>query len=125
MILVVLELFLLSLLFSCSPMISEDFFVGMEYRESPNVLIVEYKNQDRLQEVCEEIHRAHGESANMDFDGCSTVPYNPEEVCTIHIMEGDLATLDGHEMWHCHGYEDTWWPWKALDIKKEERDGQS
>ena len=104
------------LLPACSPHISKDFMKGMQYREAPVVEIVEYEDECCLQAKCKEIHDAF----LFYYTGCVTIPYNPKEVCTIHIMEGDQENLE-HEMWHCHGYADTYLPWKRKNLNKEAR----
>jgi hypothetical protein len=90
---------------SCT-MVSQEMLPGIEYRENPNVEIIEYDDSAKLQEDCVKQHK----KANWRYTGCSLVPYDANEKCIVRIMAGDEKTLK-HELAHCRGHADTFLPW--------------
>jgi hypothetical protein len=94
--------------FSSCTMVSREMLPGMEYREHPRVVIIEYQDHARLQADCVKQHK----KADWNYSGCSLVPHDPRETCLIRIMKGDEKTKK-HELAHCHGHADTFWPWMA------------
>ena len=80
----------------------------MEYRENPKVEIIEYVDKDQLQADCVKIYK----KTTWNYYGCSLIPLDPEQKCIIRIMKGDEKTKQ-HELMHCHGHADTFWPWMA------------
>ena len=97
------------LLTSCSTMVSKDLMPYMSYREEPIIKIIEYSDKSKLQQDCYRIHKRRF----AIYTGCTITPHDPLKVCTIRIMKGDDYTLE-HELQHCHGYDDTYLPWRAL-----------
>ena len=92
---------------SCT-LVSTDLMPGYSYRENPIVNIIEYTDHAELQKDCYALHRRRG----RNYYACVWVPYDPYKTCIIRIMVGDDKRLN-HEMAHCHGYADTYFPWKA------------
>ena len=90
---------------SCT-MVSKEMLPGIEYRENPNVEIIEYDDYAKLQEDCIKQHK----KANWQYSGCSLVPYDANDKCIVRIMAGDEKTLK-HELAHCRGHADTFLPW--------------
>ncbi len=89
-------------------MVSKEMLPGMEYRENPQVEIIEYDDHAKLQEDCAE----QVKETYIWLSGCSQVPQDPQGTCIIRIMAGD-ERIKKHEMAHCHGHADTFLPWKA------------
>jgi hypothetical protein len=100
-------IFIVFSLSSCT-MVSKEMLPGMEYRENPQVKIIEYDDHAKLQEDCAE----HVKETYIWLSGCSLVPQDPQGTCIIRIMAGD-ERIKKHEMAHCHGHADTFLPWKA------------
>jgi hypothetical protein len=90
---------------SCT-MVSKEMLPGIEYRENPNVEIIEYDDHAKLQEDCLKQHKKKG----WRYGGCSLVPYDAKQKCIVRVMAGDEKTKK-HELAHCHGHADTFWPW--------------
>ena len=97
----------LTVLSSCSTMVSKEMLPDIEYRENPIVKIIEYDDSAKLQEDCFKQHKKAGH-----YSGCSLVPHDPTQTCIIRIMAGDERTKK-HELAHCHGHADTYLPWKV------------
>jgi hypothetical protein len=72
---------------------------GIEYRENPNVEIIEYDDHAKLQEDCIKQHKKTG----WHYSGCSLVPHDAKQKCIIRVMAGDEKTKK-HELAHCHGH---------------------
>lgn len=94
-----------TVLSSCT-MVSKEMLPGIEYRENPNVEIIEYDDHAKLQEDCLKQHKKKG----WRYAGCSLVPYDAKQKCIVRVMAGDEKTKK-HELAHCHGHADTFWPW--------------
>lgn len=104
---VLIAVILAPALSSCT-MVSKEMLPGMEYRDNPRVEIIEYDDHDQLQADCVTQHK----KADWNYSGCALVPRDPRETCIIRVMKGDEKTKK-HELAHCHGHADTFWPWKA------------
>lgn len=78
-----------------------------EYRPAPAVEVIEYDNLLSLNWDCLKQHKIPG-----FYLGCALVPIDPQKVCIVRVMRGSVAALH-HELQHCHGYADTWFPWEA------------
>ena len=102
-------LILAFLLASCSTMVSGDLMPYMSYREDPVIQIIEYSDKNKLQRDCYNVCRMD----RVIYKGCAKVPHDPEKVCVVRVMQDDPKTLR-HEVQHCHGYADTYLPWKKL-----------
>jgi len=97
------------LLSGCATFPSNKIHPDLGYREVPRVYLTEHTNPFTLQRDCfKRTHRIgiHG--------GCSFVPYDPKGTCDVHILKGDKTHL-AEELWHCHGYMDTYLPWLAVN----------
>ena len=90
---------------SCT-MVSKKMLPGIEYRENPNVEIIEYDDHAKLQEDCVKQHK----KASWQYSGCSLVPHDAKQKCIVRVMAGDERTKK-HELAHCHGHADTFLPW--------------
>jgi hypothetical protein len=87
-------------------MISKKILPGMEYRENPLVEIIEYNDKALLQADCVKQHK----KKDWQYSGCTLVPHDPQDTCIVRVMKGDERTKR-HELAHCHGHADTFWPW--------------
>jgi hypothetical protein len=83
-------------------MVSSELLPGYNYRAIPNVHLNLYDDIEKLQAACMKVVPGRW----IYFDGCASVPRNPDHVCHIYVMRYDLKTRH-HEMGHCHGYADT------------------
>jgi len=107
---------------SCT-MISKEMLPGLEYRENPQVEIIEYDDHARLQQDCAKQNQdSDWRYYGWRYSGCSLIPHDPDGTCIIRVMAGDERTKK-HEIAHCHGYADTFLPWKA-DFNFYNRPGQ-
>ena len=104
---VIAAMILAPALSSCT-MVSQKMLPGMTYRDNPRVEIIEYTDQAQLQADCVKQHK----KTDWNYSGCALVPLDPEQKCIIRVMKGDEKTKK-HELAHCHGRADTFWPWMA------------
>jgi hypothetical protein len=104
---VLMSVLAVTALSSCT-MVSKEMLPGIEYRENPNVEIIEYDDHAKLQEDCIKQHKKTG----WRYSGCSLVPHDAKQKCIIRVMAGDEKTKK-HELAHCHGHADTLLPWMA------------
>lgn len=96
------------ILSGCS-MVSKELYPGMEYRENPKILELEYTSFKKLQKDCYNQDRIPGGV----YHGCASTPLDSEGTCIIRYMKFDDDARK-HELMHCHGYKDTFFFWNAL-----------